>query len=232
MRKKILVISLFAVFMLVILPISAVVGTHNVKTNLHNNKIYSPLFANRIDNVLSKKSKTMNIEYIGKSTFFNFFTKPKTSFHSWIDKAVRLVNKNPNMLFTVLNKLFNIPGFVDLIREYGISKESVEKEIACITNDKEKMKEKVDRIIELYSDKQIEIPKVEPPKPLGFSGQIGCILTFFLVVFPIIMLIGGFVSAIVAIIVPGTFIVPGCLEWVFEKVFESISEGFQGLTPT
>ena len=69
MRKKILVISLFAVFMLVILPISAVVGTHNVKTNLHNNKIYSPLFANRIDNVLSKKSKTMNTEYIGKSTF-------------------------------------------------------------------------------------------------------------------------------------------------------------------
>lgn len=231
MRKKILVIILFVVFLLLLLPMSAVVGTHNLKLNSKYCTVSSPLFTKRIDTVLSKKSITMNTEYIGKSKFFNFFTKEKTSFNSWIDTAVRLVNKNPNILFTVLNKLFEIPGFIDLMREYDISKESVEKEIACITNDHEKLEEKVDRIIELYNDKKIEIPDVEPPKPLGFSGQIGCILTFFLVVFPIIMLIGGFVSAIIAIIVPGTFIVPGCLEWVFEKVFESIAEGFQGLTP-
>jgi hypothetical protein len=231
MKRKILIISIFAVALLILLPISAVVGSNEYKTNFGTKNINSPLFSNRISNALKQRTNKINSEYFGKERFFSLYVQHKSSFHSWIDKAVKIINNQPSLLYTVLLKLYQIPEFVNLLNEYGISKSSLEKEISYVTNNPENLKEKVDKINELYEGKFIEIPEIEPPKPLGFSGQVGCILTFFLVVFPLIMAIGGFVSALVAIIVPGTFIVPGCLEWVFEKVFGAITEGFQGLTP-
>ena len=180
---------------------------------------------------MNKEPDKINTNYIGKGRIFDIFLKQKTSFHSWIDKAVKIIDAEPGILNNLLNKLYEIPEFVNLLKNYDISKQSLEKEIAYVTSDSANMREKTDKILQMYEGHQIEFPEIEPPKPLGFSGQPGCLLTFFLVVFPLIMFIGGFISAIVALIIPGTFIIPGCLEWVIEKVFAALTEGFQGLTP-
>ena len=118
-----------------------------------------------------------------------------------------------------------------LLKKHGVSKDYLNKEIALIKSDSSILQQKIDEAVQMYGEQHIKLPQIEPPKTLGFSGQIGCALTFFLVVLPIIMMIGGFLSGILVVIIPGTFLIPGCLEWVFQKVFDSISEGFQGLTP-
>lgn len=232
MRKKVFVLSILAAFLVILLPISAVVGIDNSKSNVEKRNIASPLFTNRVNNVLNKEAKNVNTNFLGKEKTLNLFFNQKTSFRSWIDKAVRLVNSKPDILYLVLYNLYNDPGFVNLLKKYEISKKSLEKEIVYVQSDPANMKEKVDKLVEMFDKQEIKIPQIEPPKPLGFSGQIGCVLTFFLVIFPIIMMIGGFLSALLAIIIPGTFLVPGCLEWVFQKVFEGIIEGLnlQGLT--
>jgi hypothetical protein len=93
------------------------------------------------------------------------------------------------------------------------------------------LQQNVEELTHLYEKHHIDLPKFEPPKPLGFSGELGCGIVFFLVVLPLIMMIGGFLGGMLAVIIPGTFLVPGCLEWVFQTVFEGLAEGFQGLLP-
>ena len=231
MRKKILVISIFAAVLMILLPISAVVGTNIVKSNDEKRSIASPLFTKRVNSIMKKNTMRISTNYLGKGKFLNVFSTPKTSLHSWIDKALKLLDTNPELLNKVLNKLYEIPELVTLLKKHGVSKDYLNKEIALIKSDSSILQQKIDEAVQMYGEQHIKLPQIEPPKPLGFSGQIGCVLTFFLVVFPIIMMIGGFLSGILVVIIPGTFLIPGCLEWVFQKVFDSISEGFQGLTP-
>lgn len=215
---------------MVLLPMSAVVGTNVVKIDVEKRSIASPLFAKRVNSALKKETTRINTDYLGKGRIFNVFLTQKTSLHSLIDKAIKIIDAKPGFLNKVLNKLYEIPEFVNLLEKHGLSKHDLNKEIAYATSDPSILRQKVDEVVEMYGEK-IELPAVEPPNPLGFSGQFGCVLTFFLVIFPMIMLITGFVGGILALIIPGTFLVPGCLEWIFQKVLEGILEGFQGLTP-
>jgi hypothetical protein len=231
MKNKKILITIFIAGLILILPITNVVGIYKKEIENQEEIISSPLFKNRISKAINKDTKKMSNKYLGETRIINLFSKQKTSLNLWIDKAVKLIEVNPGILISVLNKLLRNPKFLELINEFGINKKRIENEIVSISNNPNKLKNKANHILQLFEEKQIILPDFEPPSPLGFSGQMGCILTFFLVVLPIIMMIGGFVSAIVAIIVPGTFLVPGCLEWVFEKVFSAIAEGFQNLSP-
>ena len=230
MQKKVLVGSVFAALIIIILPMSAVVGSNIIKSDIEKRSIASPLFEKRVDTALEKENSKINTNYIGKGKIFNIFFKQKTTLSSWIDKSIKIINVKPRMLNQLLNKLYEIPEFVNLLVEYDLDKKVINKEIAQISGDPDAMREKVDKVVELYKEK-IEIPDIGSPQPLGFSGQLGCLLTFFLVVFPMIMFIVGLLTGILALIIPGTFLVPGCLEWIMGKVMESVTQGFQGLTP-
>lgn len=230
MQKKILVGSVFAALIIIILPMSAVVGSNIIRSDIEKRNIASPLFTKRIDTALEKKPSKINTNYIGKGKIFNIFFRQKTSLQTWIDKAIKIINAKPRVLNQLLNKLYEIPEFVNLLKEYNLDKQEINKEIALITSDPVAMREKVDKVAEMCKEK-IEIPDIGSPQPLGFSGEFGCILTFFLVVLPILMFITGFLTAIIALIIPGTFLLPGCLDWVLTKVLDAVSQGFQGLTP-
>lgn len=231
MRKKILIVSLFTVVLVALLPMTAVVGTDIIKSNGQRIKNSYPLFEKRVNNVLQKETEHIKTEYLGKGRFFNMFYNSKTSLHDWFDKAIKITDKKPEILKQILNRLCEIPKIVNLLNKNDISKEYLTKEITMTLSDSTILREKIDDLVRISEENHIELTLMEPPKPLGFSGQVGCLLTFFLVIFPMIAMIGGFLSAILAIIIPGTILIPGCLEDVFQKVFEGLIEGFQGLTP-
>ncbi|RLI64814.1 MAG: hypothetical protein DRO67_03555, partial [Candidatus Asgardarchaeum californiense] len=61
-------------------------------------------------------------------------------------------------------------------------------------------------------------------KPVGFSGQPGCLIAFF-VILPVLILVGTMIA---------TFTIVTCLNvgGCFEQILQNIFEGFsQGLTP-
>jgi hypothetical protein len=76
----------------------------------------------------------------------------------------------------------------------------------------------------MFDDQQLRVPINEPPKPLGFSGQLGCGLVFILVILPLMLVIGTMIA---------TFTIITCLNigGCFEKILESVFSGLQGLTP-
>ena len=107
MRKKVLVVSIFAAVLMVLLPISAVVGTSIVKSDVKKRSIASPLFTARVNSILKKDTKKINTNYIGKGRIFNLFLAKKTSLDGWIDKAIKMINIQPAMFNILVEKIIN-----------------------------------------------------------------------------------------------------------------------------
>ena len=231
MRKNIIIISIGAAVLMILLPMSAVVGTDDVLIDNIKKKGTSPLFLNRVKKALQSDPENLQTNYIGKNRVYNLFSSQKTSIHKWLDKALKVIDAKPEILTKIINRIYEIPELVDFLKKHGISKEYLYKEIITTIHDSTILHQKVEGITHLYEKHHIDLPNFEPPKPLGFSGELGCGIVFFLVVLPLIMMIGGFLGGMLAVIIPGTFLVPGCLEWIFQTVFEGLAEGFQGLLP-
>ncbi|MCK4416220.1 MAG: hypothetical protein KAU84_03620 [Thermoplasmatales archaeon] len=224
MRKKVLVVSIFAAVLMVLLPISAVVGTNIVKSDVEKRSIASPLFTTRVNSILKKDTKKINTNYIGKGRIFNLFLTKKTSLDGWIDRAIKMINVRPEMLNRLLDKIDTIPGVVNALKENGIDTNDLKNYINIIGNDPSLLKKEIDKAVEMFGEQQLKLPMDEPPEPLGFSGQIGCVMIFFMIVLPILVMIGTMIA---------TFTIISCLNigGCFEKILQSIFDGLQGLTP-
>ena len=127
-----------------------------------------------------------------------------------------------------LDKIQKTPRIVNTLREYNIDIEDFNAYINQIKNDPSTLKQKIEEAVQkLGSQPNLHYLSDDPPfEPLGnFSGQIGCILVFFLVIFPLLIMIGTMIA---------TFTIITCLNvgGCFERILQAIFEGFsQGLTP-
>jgi len=219
MNKKILVGSILAAALLALLPMSSVIGSNLTNTNAE--KRNSPLFAARVNNVLQKGTGRINTNYIGKGRIFPVFITKKSSLDGWIDKAIKLINFNPAMLDKLLDQIENIPGIINVFKQNGLEINDFKHQINIIKNNPMLLKEEIDKAVELAGE-SLEL-SITDPEPLGFSGQPGCLLTFFIIL-PIIVMIVTMIA---------TFTIITCLNigGCFERLWENIAEGFQGLTP-
>ncbi|MCK5261685.1 MAG: hypothetical protein KAJ44_05855 [Thermoplasmatales archaeon] len=225
MRKKILVISIFAAVLMILLPISAVVGTNIVKSNDEKRSIASPLFTKRVNSIMKKNTMRISTNYLGKGKILNLFFLKESSLQSWIDKAIKMINVRPEMFNRLLDKIDTIPEVVNVFKENGIDMNDFKNYINIIKNDPSLLKKEIDKAVETFGEQQLKLPIDEPPEPLGFSGQLGCMMVFFMVIFPILVMIGTMIA---------TFTILTCLNInnCLEKILQGILEGaLQGLTP-
>jgi hypothetical protein len=224
MRKKILVISILAAALMILLPISAVVGSNIAKSGSEIRSINSPLFSRRVNNILNKDTKMIYTHYIGKGKIFNLFLAKKTSLDGLIDQAIKIINIQPEMFNVLVERIDTIPTIVNVFKENNLNIDEFKNYINKIKNDPNLFKNEINKAVEMFDDQQLRVPINEPPKPLGFSGQLGCGLVFILVILPLMLVIGTMIA---------TFTIITCLNigGCFEKILESVFSGLQGLTP-
>jgi hypothetical protein len=225
MRKKILVISIFAAVLMILLPISAVVGTNIVKSNDEKRSIVSPLFATRVNSIMKKDTKRINTNYLGKGKILNLFFLKESSLQSWIDKAIKIIKAKPNMFSRLIDNIDTNPKVLNLLKENSVDMNDFKNYINIIKNDPSLLKKEIDKTIETFGEQKLKLPIDEPPEPLGFSGQLGCVLVFFTVLLPILVMIGTMIATFTIITCLN---IGGCLENILGGILEG---ALQGLTP-
>ncbi|UCF12734.1 MAG: hypothetical protein JSW06_00355 [Thermoplasmatales archaeon] len=224
MKKKVLIISIFAAVLMILLPISIVVGTNIVKSDAEKRSITSPLFAKRVNSFIKKDTKRINTNYLGKGKILNIFFLKESSLQSWIDKSIKIIEARPNIFNRLINNIETNPKVVNILQKNSIDINDFKNNINIIKNNPSLLKKEIDKVIETFGVQKLKLPINEPPEPLGFTGQLGCILVFFTVLLPILVMIGTMIA---------TFTIITCLNigGCFENILGGILEGaLQGLT--
>ena len=110
---------------------------------------------------------------------------------------------------------------LDLFDQYNLEFKEFQHWLLAYKNDPDLLSREIESYLDDLGD-SVDF-SLEDPEPLGFSGQTGCLIGL-LVILPILIMIGTMIA---------TFTIITCLNinGCFEKVFEGIFEGLQGLTP-
>ena len=174
-----------------LLPMSAVVGTNIVKSDIEKRNIASPLFAIRTQRSLNKdETKQINSNYLGKGKILNLFFLKKSSLQNYVDKALKLIDKQPQILHSVINKITTMPEIVNLLKENGLTLDDFKNQMNQLINNPILLKEKVDVAF-------LASPFGDDPVPLGLStsNPLGCFI-IALIMAPIFAMIGMIIATI------------------------------------
>jgi len=212
MNKKILIISILAAVLMTLLPISSVVGTHEIKSN--KDMINSPLFAAK-----QTSKNPIQSSYLGKEKPLNLFIEKRTTLQAYADKALKMVQSNPNLLKSLLDNIAEMPEIKKLMEKNDINIDDFREQMNQVINNPELLKEKIDETL-LIS------PFTDDPVPLGLStsNPLGCFIVA-LILAPIFALIGMIIATITIITCLN---INGC----FEDLVQNLLDQFiQGLNP-
>lgn len=210
MNKKILIISILAAVLMILLPLSSVVGTNVVKSNDKEN-VGSPLFAIR-----HRSKNTIRSEYLGKEKPLNLFLAKRTSLQAYADKALKMIEARPSLLKSILDSIAVMPEIEELMKQHDIKMDDFKNQMNQVINNPELLKGKVDEAVLLS-------PFGDDPMPLGLStsSAIGCFI-IALVMAPLIALIGMIIATITIITCLN---INGCFETLVQNMLDSFIQG-------
>ena len=210
MNKKILIISILAAVLMIMLPLSSVVGINVVKSNDKEN-VGSPLFAIR-----HRSKNTIQSEYLGKEKPLNLFLAKRTSLQAYADRALKMIEARPSLLKSILNSIAVMPEIEELMKQHDIKMDDFKDQMNQVINNPELLKEKVDEAVLLS-------PFGDDPMPLGLStsSALGCFI-IVLILAPIFALIGAIVATITIIT---CFNINGCFETIVQNLLDSFIQG-------
>ena len=217
MNKKIIILSLFAAVIVTMLPLSSVVGIQTVQSNAKKGTLDSPLFSQRLGTTLKKDNNLISSRYLGKENSLNLFLSRQSSIEKIINKAVKIIQTNPNILDKLIEKLESSSLFKQTIDSQNLDMNDIKNEINKIKVDPWHFKE----IVEKYN---IKIPGGDTPQPLGLStsNPLACFI-IVIAVAPVFMILA---------IMLATMTIITCLNInnCFETLWNGLVEGFiQGL---
>ena len=211
MNKKMLVVSILAAAIMILLPISSVVGTNVVKSHNEERAIGSPLFA-----VQQRSKNKISSEYLGKGKVLNLFLSRRSSLQSLADRALKIIEARPGIIKTLMDKVTSIPEVVSLLEENGISIDDFKNQMNLIMNDPVLLKEKTDDAVLLS-------PFGDDPMPLGLStsSALGCFI-IALILIPLFAVIGMIIATITIITCLN---INGCFETLVQNLVDSFVQG-------
>ena len=71
--------------------------------------------------VANPNEKKINANYLGSGRKINIFLSEKSALKFWVNRAMNIVNKQPKLLDTVLDRIVEFPELVVMLeKEYGI----------------------------------------------------------------------------------------------------------------
>jgi len=209
MNKKILVLSIVAAVLMIMLPISSVVGTNNVKSDTEKS-IRSPLFAAQ-----HQPENKIQSEYLGKGNTLSLFIEQKMTYARSFDKAVSMLKRNPVFFNKILEKIQAHPKILEILEENDISMTDFESYINAIKNNPGLLDQEIKKIEQyLPGDK---------PLPLGFNLTNPLTIIILIIVFlPIIVTIGLLIATITIITCLN---INGCFETLIMGMFAVFAQG-------
>ncbi len=211
MSRKILIISILAAVLMILLPISSVIGTNVVRENVRNGGADSPLFAIR-----HRSKNTIQSEYLGKEKPLNLFLAKRTSLQAYADRALKMIEARPSLLKSILDSIVVMPEIEELMKQHDIKMDDFKDQMNQVINNPEMLKEKVDEAVLLS-------PFGDDPMPLGLSTSsvLGCFI-IVLILAPIFALIGAIIATITIIT---CFNINGCFETIVQNLLDSFIQG-------
>jgi len=211
MDKKI--ICIFGAVLMILLPISSVVGTNVIKSDMKDSFVGSPLFSIR-----NKSDNLVKSNFIGKEIKLNIFNSKRSSLQRYVDSSFKLIEKNPNLLKSILSSINDIPEFKDFLKQNNMDIDDFKNEMDLIIKDEDLLKEKIDEMLDIS-------PFIDDPVPLGLStsNPLGCFIVA-LVLAPIFALIGAIIATITIIT---CFNINGCFETIVQNLLDSFIQGLK-----
>lgn len=217
MNKKILIISILAAVLMIMLPLSSVVGTNVVKSNTKEGNISSPLFAVRSQRSVYKVySMKIDTCYVGKGNMLNLFLSRQSSFEQMLNRAIKLIEIKPEILNVIVDRFETNPNMVEILSKNDISMDEVRHQLGLIKNDPSLLRQSID-------ESAISLSRGDIPQPLGLStsSAIGC----FIMLIALIPLALVLTMLIATITIVTCFNIGGCFEAMFETIMTNMIQG-------
>ena len=215
MNKKILTVSILATALVILFPISSVVGFNTAQTQ--RTTISSPLFENRINHFLQKEKQQIPAQYLGKGAIINLFLTRQSTLQRMINKAIQVIQSQPEILTLIIQRIESNPKIINLIATYGTTIEEIKQYTTMIKNDPSLIQQVLD---------QVENPNGDDPQQLGLStsNPLGCFIVAIALV-PVVLILSIMIATLTIITCLN---IGGCLETIFNNIAAGIIEG---LTP-
>ncbi len=216
MNKKILVISILAAVLMILLPLSSVVGT-NVVNSEEKKTGLSPLFAVRSQRSVYKDySMKIDTCYVGKGNMLNLFLSRQSSFEQMLNRAIKLIEIKPEILNVIVDRFETNPNMVEILSKNDISMDEVRHQLSLIKNDPSLLRQSID-------ESAISLSRGDIPQPLGLStsSAIGC----FIMLIALIPLALVLTMLIATIMIVTCFNIGGCFEAMFETIMTNMIQG-------
>lgn len=209
MNKKIWVLSIIAAVLMILLPISSVVGTNVIKSN-DEKKVNSPLFTIR-----QQSKNTVNSDYLGKGRSLSLFVEKKMTYASSIDKAIRFLNRNPAFFNKFLEKIQTYPKFVKILKENGIKPSEFDLYANSLKDNPILLEQEIKKVEKF-------IPE-DTTLPLGINSTNPiAIIILIIAILPIILMIGVLIATITIITCLN---IGGCFETIMQNMLDSFVQG-------
>ena len=217
MKRKILVLSIFAAILVAILPISSVIGIDVVKSNAERGSVASPLFTVRSQRSIDNgDANQITTNYIGKGSMMNLFLSRQTSLQRMLNRAIKLIETRPNILDTIFDRFETNPEMVQILSENKVDLSEVKNQMSLIKNDPSLLRQ-------MINEDEITLPIANTPEPLGLSTSsvLGC----FIVMIAMIP-VGLILTMLIATITIFTCLnIQGCFEDIFSNIMGGILQG-------
>lgn len=219
MNEKTLIISILAIVLIILASLSTVVGTNVIKSNNEKENIPSPLFTIRTQRFIEKDNpKMIQSQYIGKDNTLNIFLFSDKIQYNAVNKALKLLGKNPLLSNQLIDKLVANQIFINFLRDNDISISEFKTYLSLIENEPLLLEEKI-------RTNQLKIPKsaLNEIMPLGLetTDPIGCFITALALA--IIAVIFALIISTLTIIT--CLNIGGCFEIIGQKILDNIAQG-------
>jgi hypothetical protein len=215
MSKIIFAISILAAIIIVLAPLSSVVGTHNVHPE---STIGSPLFAVRTQRSQNEENaKNIITNYLGKGEQLRISLPNRSMTQIWIDRAIKIVDSEPILFNKLIEKLDNAPFIERMLNEYDISPQGFKNFIKMIQDNPSLVTEEI---------RNIQVPLDTIPHPLGLNTTIiECIVTG--IVFSIVAVVITLIALFFTLRILTCLNVNNCADDIAQGIFDQLIQGLK-----
>jgi hypothetical protein len=169
-----------SVIALILVSFTSVVGSETAQSS-NKSMPSSPLFTTQTIRSNNKEAPEIQSNYLGKGNQLDLF--PERSLNEdMFNKAIKLFNRNPAILNTLVDKMDNYPYFREMLNKYDLNKLEVKNYLRILMDDPSLLKEEMKKIQIASNDGSPQ------PRGLSTSNPLGCFIVG-LIVLPIITVV-------------------------------------------
>ena len=220
MRKKTIILSIGVGLLVLFLPLHSVSQKLQTPMNSESLDDISPLFNHRLRQTKAELLPVLGTRYMGKGRTIPLVLTPLSNIDVWITQGAQLFTQNPERYLPIIRAVIKQPDIALYLTDYE-TRMRFEQMLNEMGHQPEMLYQNLAYVLQ-----QIEIsefPIADPPQPVGFSGQPGCLIAFFIIL-PVLIMIATMIATFTIITCLN---IGGCFGSIMQNIFEGFSQGLQ-----